>query len=97
MKLMRYGAKGAEKPGLIDAQGQVRALSGVIPDITAQSLSAQGLAQLRALDVNKLPLVDKPGRLAPPWSGCGKFLCIGLNYVDHAAEAGMPVPKEPIL
>jgi len=94
---MRYGAKGAEKPGLIDAQGQVRALSGVIPDITAQSLSAQGLAQLRALDVNKLPLVDKPGRLAPPWSGCGKFLCIGLNYVDHAAEAGMPVPKEPIL
>ena len=97
MKLMRYGAKGAEKPGLIDAQGQVRALSGVIPDITAQSLSAQGLAQLRALDVNKLPLVDQPGRLAPPWSGCGKFLCIGLNYVDHAAEAGMPVPKEPIL
>ena len=97
MKLMRYGAKGAEKPGLIDAQGQVRALSGVIPDITAQTPVAQGLAQLRALDVNKLPLVDKPGRIAPPWSGCGKFLCIGLNYVDHAAEAGMPVPKEPIL
>ena len=97
MKLMRYGAKGAEKPGLTDAQGQVRALSGVIPDITAQTLSAQGLGQLRALDVNKLPRVDQPGRLAPPWSGCGKFLCIGLNYVDHAAEAGMPVPKEPIL
>ncbi|HVQ04420.1 MAG TPA: fumarylacetoacetate hydrolase family protein [Burkholderiaceae bacterium] len=97
MKLMRYGAKGAEKPGLVDAQGQVRALSGVIPDITAQTLSAQGLAQLRALDLNKLPVVDKPGRIAPPWSGCGKFLCIGLNYVDHAAEAGMPVPKEPIL
>ncbi|HYJ97204.1 MAG TPA: fumarylacetoacetate hydrolase family protein [Burkholderiaceae bacterium] len=97
MKLMRYGAKGAEKPGLMDAQGQVRALSGVIPDITAQTLSAQGLGQLRALDVNKLPRVDQPGRLAPPWSGCGKFLCIGLNYVDHAAEAGMPVPKEPIL
>jgi 2-keto-4-pentenoate hydratase/2-oxohepta-3-ene-1,7-dioic acid hydratase in catechol pathway len=97
MKLMRYGAKGAEKPGLVDAQGQVRALSGVIPDITARTLSAQGLAQLRALDLNKLPVVDKPGRIAPPWSGCGKFLCIGLNYVDHAAEAGMPVPKEPIL
>ena len=97
MKLMRYGAKGAEKPGLIDAQGQVRALSGVIPDITPQTLSAQGLAQLRALDLNKLPVVEKPGRIAPPWSGCGKFLCIGLNYVDHAAEAGMPVPKEPIL
>ena len=97
MKLMRYGAKGAEKPGLMDAQGQVRALSGAIPDITAQTLSAQGLAQLRALDLSKLPVVDRPGRLAPPWSGCGKFLCIGLNYVDHAAEAGMPVPKEPIL
>ena len=97
MKLMRYGAKGAEKPGLVDAQGQVRALSGVIPDITARTLSAQGLAQLRALDLNKLLVVDKPGRIAPPWSGCGKFLCIGLNYVDHAAEAGMPVPKEPIL
>ena len=97
MKLMRYGAKGAEKPGLVDAQGQVRALSGVIPDINAQTLSAQGLAQLRALDHSKLPLVQAPGRIAPPWSGCGKFLCIGLNYVDHAAEAGMPVPKEPIL
>jgi len=97
MKLMRYGAKGAEKPGLVDAQGQVRALSGVIPDISAQTLSAQGLAQLRALDHSKLPLVQAPGRIAPPWSGCGKFLCIGLNYVDHAAEAGMPVPKEPIL
>jgi 2,4-diketo-3-deoxy-L-fuconate hydrolase len=97
MKLMRYGVKGAEKPGLVDAQGQVRALSGVIPDITAQTLSAQGLAQLRALDVSKLPLVQTPGRIAAPWSGCGKFLCIGLNYADHAAEAGMPVPKEPIL
>ena len=97
MKLMRYGAKGAEKPGLVDAQGQVRALSGVIADITAQTLSAQGLAQLRALDPSKLPLVQNPGRIASPWSGCGKFLCIGLNYADHAAEAGMPVPKEPIL
>jgi 2,4-didehydro-3-deoxy-L-rhamnonate hydrolase len=97
MKLMRYGAKGAEKPALVDAQGQVRALSGVIQDITAQTLSAQGLAQLRALDMSKLPLVQTPGRVAAPWSGCGKFLCIGLNYADHAAEAGMPVPKEPIL
>ena len=97
MKLMRYGPKGGEKPGLIDAQGHVRALSGVIADITPQTLSAQGLAQLRALDASKLPLVETPGRSAPPWSGCGKFLCIGLNYADHAAEAGMPVPKEPIL
>ena len=97
MKLMRYGPKGGEKPGLIDAHGHVRALSGVIADITPQTLSAQGLAQLRALDASKLPLVETPGRSAPPWSGCGKFLCIGLNYADHAAEAGMPVPKEPIL
>ncbi|MCW5656129.1 MAG: fumarylacetoacetate hydrolase family protein [Burkholderiaceae bacterium] len=97
MKLMRYGAKGAEKPGLVDAQGQVRALSGAIPDITPQTLSPQGLAQLRALDVSTLPLVQTPGRIAAPWSGCGKFLCIGLNYADHAAESGMPVPKEPIL
>ena len=97
MKLMRYGAKGSEKPGLVDGQGQVRSLAGVITDITAQTLSAAGLAQLRALDPAKLPLVERPGRIAPPWSGCGKFLCIGLNYVDHAAEAGMPVPKEPIL
>lgn len=97
MKLMRYGAKGAEKPGLIDAQGKVRALTGVVDDISAKTLSASGLAQLRALDASKLPLVDNPGRIATPWSGCGKFLCIGLNYADHAAEAGMPVPKEPIL
>lgn len=97
MKLMRYGAKGAEKPGLIDAQGKVRALTGVVDDISAKTLSASGLAQLSALDASKLPLVDNPGRIATPWSGCGKFLCIGLNYADHAAEAGMPVPKEPIL
>ncbi len=97
MKLMRYGAKGAEKPGLVDAQGRVRALSGVIADITPQTLMREGLAQLRALDASKLPLVETPGRIAPPWSGCGKFLCSGLNYADHAAESGMPVPKEPIL
>ncbi len=97
MKLMRYGAKGAEKPGLVDAQGRVRALSGVITDIDAQALSPASLAKLSALDPATLPLVDKPGRIAPPWAWCGKFLCIGLNYADHAAEAGMPLPKEPIL
>lgn len=97
MKIMRYGAKGAEKPGLIDAQGQVRALSNVVRDIGPEQLSPGGLAKLRALDPATLPVVDRPGRIAPPWAECGKFLCIGLNYVDHAAEAGMPVPKEPIL
>jgi len=97
MKLMRYGAKGAERPGLVDAQGRVRALSGVVADIGADTLSPAGLAKLRAIDPASLPLVEKPGRIAPPWSWCGKFLCIGLNYADHAAEAGMALPKEPIL
>jgi 2,4-didehydro-3-deoxy-L-rhamnonate hydrolase len=97
MKLMRYGAKGAEKPGLVDAQGRVRALSGVIADIDTATLSPAGLAKLRALDVASLPVVEQPGRIAPPWAWCGKFICIGLNYADHAAEAGMALPKEPIL
>ena len=97
MKLMRYGAKGAEKPGLIDAQGKVRDLSGVLPDITAQTLGQARLAELRALDPSTLPLVANPGRVAPPWSGMGKFICIGLNYADHAAESGLPVPAEPVI
>jgi 2,4-didehydro-3-deoxy-L-rhamnonate hydrolase len=97
MKLMRYGAKGSERPGLIDAHGKVRALSGVLADLGPDELSPASLAKLRGIDPATLPPVAQPGRIAPPWSGCGKFLCIGLNYVDHAAEAGMPVPKEPIL
>ena len=97
MKLMRYGAKGSERPGLIDAQGKVRGLSGVLADLGPDELSPPSLAKLRGIDPVTLPLVAQPGRIAPPWSWCGKFLCIGLNYADHAAEAGMPVPKEPIL
>ncbi|KRC86362.1 2-hydroxyhepta-2,4-diene-1,7-dioate isomerase [Achromobacter sp. Root83] len=97
MKLMRYGPKGFEKPGLLDAQGQVRDLSSVVADITAGTLGAAGLAELRALDPSKLPLVAQPGRTAPPWSGMGKFICIGLNYADHAAESGLPVPAEPVV
>ena len=97
MKLMRHGAKGAEKPALIDTAGQVRDLSGVLADISAATLSPQGLDRLRALDASKLPLVAQPGRIAPPWSGMGKFICVGLNYADHAAEAGMAIPKEPII
>lgn len=97
MKLMRYGAKGAEKPGLIDAEGKVRDLSSVLPDITAQTLVAARLTELRALDASTLPLVANPGRVAPPWSGMGKFICIGLNYADHAAESGLPVPAEPVI
>ena len=97
MKLMRYGAKGAEKPALVDAQGQVRDLSGELADITAATLTPHGLQRLRALDVNELPVVASPGRIAPPWAGCEKFVCIGLNYADHAAESGLPIPKEPII
>lgn len=97
MKLLRYGAKGSEKPGMLDARGQVRDLSAVLPDIGAATLTRAGLAPLRALDPASLPLVDRPGRLAPPWSGMGKFICIGLNYADHAAESGLPVPAEPVV
>ena len=97
MKLVRYGAKGAEKPGMIDARGQLRDLSAALPDITAATLTQAGLAKLRALDPDSLPRVDRPGRMAPPWSGMGKFICIGLNYADHAAESGLPVPAEPVI
>jgi 2-keto-4-pentenoate hydratase/2-oxohepta-3-ene-1,7-dioic acid hydratase in catechol pathway len=97
MKLMRHGPKGAEKPALVDAQGQVRDLSGVLDDIGCATLEAEGLARLRAVDVNSLPVVAAPGRIAPPWRGMGKFICIGLNYADHAAESGVPVPAEPVV
>ena len=97
MKLLRHGAKGAEKPALLDAQGRVRDLSGVITDISPQTLSDDALNTLRALDANSLPLVEQPGRMAPPWAGMGKFVCIGLNYADHAAESGLPVPQEPVI
>jgi len=97
MKLLRYGPKGQEKPAMLDAQGQVRDLFGVIADLRADMLTPEGLAPLRAIDPNSLPLVASPGRLAPPWSGMGKFICVGLNYADHAAESGMPVPAEPVL
>jgi hypothetical protein len=76
MKLMRYGAKGSERPGLIDAQGKVRALSGVVADLGPEELSRASLAKLRTIDPVTLPLVAQPGRIAPPWSWCGKFLCI---------------------
>jgi 2,4-didehydro-3-deoxy-L-rhamnonate hydrolase len=97
MKLLRHGAKGAEKPALLDAQGQVRDLSKVLPDITAATLSPTSLQRLREIKIDTLPVVATPGRLAPPWSGMQKFICVGLNYADHAAESGMAVPAEPVI
>ncbi len=97
MKLLRHGPKGHEKPAMLDSLGQVRDLSGVIADLRADMLTPDGLAVLRALDPASLPLVAQPGRLAPPWAGMGKFICVGLNYADHAAESGLPVPAEPVL
>ena len=97
MKLMRYGAKGAEKPALLDAQGVVRDLSGELVDITPHTLTPHGLQRLRDVNPANLPVIANPGRIAPPWTGCAKFLCVGLNYADHAAESGLPVPAEPVL
>ncbi len=97
MKLMRLGPRGSERPALLDAQGRARDLSGVLPDITASILSPSSLERLRKIDPNTLPLIELPGRIGAPWAGCEKFICIGLNYADHAAEAGLALPKEPII
>jgi 2-keto-4-pentenoate hydratase/2-oxohepta-3-ene-1,7-dioic acid hydratase in catechol pathway len=94
---MRYGAKGAEKPALVDAQGLVRDLAGELVDITAHTLTPHGLQRLRDINPATLPVVSDPGRIAVPWSGMQKFICVGLNYADHAAESNLPVPAEPIL
>ncbi|GFE83443.1 fumarylacetoacetate (FAA) hydrolase [Steroidobacter agaridevorans] len=97
MKLLRYGPVGGEKPGLLDASGALRDLSGHVADITPAALAPQVLARLRAIDSQSLPKVDSPQRYGPPVSGTRKFLAIGLNYADHAAESNMPIPAEPIL
>ena len=97
MKLLRFGTPGQERPGMLDAQGQVRDLSGVIDDITGKTLSAESLSRLAALDSQSLPLVDSATRLGPCVNQVGKFICIGLNYADHAAESGLAVPAEPVV
>jgi 2-keto-4-pentenoate hydratase/2-oxohepta-3-ene-1,7-dioic acid hydratase in catechol pathway len=97
MKLMRVGPAGREKPALLAKDGSVRDLSGVVPEITPETLSPAGLKALAAVDPASLPALASPGRIGVPWSGMGKFLCIGLNYSDHAAETGAAIPKEPIL
>ena len=97
MKLVRYGNPGKEKPGMVDAEGKLRDLSAVIKDISPDQLSDAALAKLRKLKADKLPLVRGTPRMGCPVNGIGKFVAIGLNYADHAAEAGAPIPKEPIV
>lgn len=97
MKLIRYGAEGAEKPGMLDNAGLLRDLSGHITDITGDTLDDVTLDELRALDPTELPVVEGEQRIAPCVGNIGKFLCIGLNYSDHAAETGAAIPEHPIL
>ena len=97
MKLVRYGAPGEEGPGAIDAGGRLRALSSVLDDITPDALSRSALARLAQVELRQLPAVEGQPRLGCPLRGIGKMVCIGLNYTDHAAEVGRPLPKEPSL
>lgn len=101
MKLVRFGPVGKEKPGVIDEKGQVRDLSSVIPDLCDEHLSVKTMTKLRSLDMGSLPVVDgipqETLRLGACVTKVGKFICIGLNYADHAAESGMPVPEEPVI
>jgi len=97
MKLVRYGAPGREKPGMIDKEGRLRDLSKIVPDIAGEVLSPSGLTKLRKLKPEKLPPVRGNQRLGACVGKVGNFIAIGLNYSDHAAEAGMPIPKEPII
>jgi 2-keto-4-pentenoate hydratase/2-oxohepta-3-ene-1,7-dioic acid hydratase in catechol pathway len=97
MKLLRFGEAGAERPGLLDGDGRIRDLLRRVADISGDMLSATGLAALAAIDVDSLPIIEGSPRLGPCVGGIGKFLCIGLNYADHAAETGATVPPEPVL
>lgn len=97
MKLLRFGPKGQEKPGMIDTNGVLRDLSGVIDDVAGEALSDAGLARLAELDPQSLPEVSADTRLGPCVGNVGKFICIGLNYSDHAAETGAQVPPEPVI
>jgi 2,4-diketo-3-deoxy-L-fuconate hydrolase len=97
MKLVRYGRAGAERPGLVDAAGQLRDLSKVLEDITPEVVTPAGLKRLRGVKPERLPLVKGRPRLGCPLAGIGKIVCIGLNYTDHAQEVSLPLPKEPTL
>ena len=97
MKLVRFGPAGREQPGLVDRDGNLRDLSGVIADVTPDVLAPRALARLARIKPARLPLVGGRRRLGPPLAGIGKLVCVGLNYADHAKESGMPIPEEPVL
>ncbi|NGQ93229.1 fumarylacetoacetate hydrolase family protein [Rhodobacter sp. HX-7-19] len=97
MKLLRVGPAGAEVPAIMDAEGRLRSLAGIVPDIAGDTLLPEGLAALRALDPARLPELPADSRIGPCVGQIGKFICIGLNYADHAAESNLPVPPEPVI
>jgi len=97
MKLLRVGAKGAEKPAILAEDGSIRDLSGIVQDIGGDALTPEGLARIRATDIGVLPKLDAGQRIGPCVGNVGKFICIGLNYADHAAETGAAIPAEPII
>src|SRR5205809_8017873 len=97
MKLVRFGAPGREKPGIIDDKGRIRDLSKIVPDISGETLSPKGLNKIRKTDLSKLPTVKAGTRLGPCVGDTRHFIAIGLNYADHAAETGAQLPKEPII
>jgi 2-keto-4-pentenoate hydratase/2-oxohepta-3-ene-1,7-dioic acid hydratase in catechol pathway len=97
MKLLRYGPEGSEKPGLLDVGGAIRDLSDHVADIAGETLTPEGIAHLATIDVESLPRVEGAPRIGPCVGAVGKFICVGLNYADHAAESGMEVPPEPVL
>jgi ureidoglycolate lyase/2,4-diketo-3-deoxy-L-fuconate hydrolase len=97
MKLLRYGAAGYEKPGILDRKGAIRDLSGVIDDIAGSTLLPESLERLRQIDIESLPIVSAEARIGACVGRIGKFICIGLNYADHAAESNLPVPSEPVV
>ena len=97
MKLLRYGPPGAEKPGLLDDRGRIHELGAEIGDIDSETIAPHGLDRLRQLDRDDLPVVSGTPRIGVPLSGIGKIVAVGLNYADHAKEAGMPIPEEPVL
>lgn len=97
MKLLRYGIDGQERPGILDAQGNVRDLCSVVSDINGKTLGEESLKKIASVNIESLPIVDTPVRFGPCVNGVGKFICIGLNYADHAAESGLDVPAEPVV